>query len=99
MMAWDKFGNPSALGAVTGMVAGYGMITPASDFVGSTGTLSIDINSGVMRHYVMCVIQQAFNIDDSLIIVLIRGVGGILRTVCADNFAYDHLGVLRRRGY
>ena len=34
---WIKFGKPTALGTVTGMVAGLGTITPASGFVGPAG--------------------------------------------------------------
>ncbi|MFT7141176.1 MAG: Amt family ammonium transporter, partial [Sulfitobacter sp.] len=40
---WVKYGKPSALGAVTGMVAGLGTITPASGFVGPGGGLIIGI--------------------------------------------------------
>ena len=47
----------------------------------------------------MRVIKQIFKIDPSLMIFSIRGVGGMLRTVCADNFTYDHLDVLSGRGY
>ena len=36
---WFRYGKPSALGAVTGMVAGLGTITPASGFVGPAGAL------------------------------------------------------------
>ena len=36
-MEWRKFGKPSVLGIVTGMVAGLGTITPASGFVGQRG--------------------------------------------------------------
>ena len=38
---WIKFGKPTALGTVTGMVAGLGTITPASGFVGPAGALVI----------------------------------------------------------
>ena len=57
MRAWAKFGNPSALGAITGIVAGMGTITPASRLVGSAGSLSIDVSLGVMCHYVMQAIK------------------------------------------
>jgi len=40
-MEWVKFGKPSVLGIVTGMVAGLGTITPASGFVGPMGALAI----------------------------------------------------------
>ncbi|MFB1033899.1 MAG: ammonium transporter, partial [Sinobacterium sp.] len=41
---WVKYGKPSALGAVTGMVAGLGTITPASGFVGPAGGLLIGVS-------------------------------------------------------
>ena len=52
-----------------------------------------------MCHYVMQIIKQTFKIEDSLIVFPIRGVGKMLKTVCADNFTYDHLDVLSGRGY
>ena len=46
--AWLRFGKPSVLGAVTGMVAGLGTITPASGFVGPQGALIIGLTAGVV---------------------------------------------------
>ena len=43
---WVRFGKPSALGAVTGMVAGLGTLTPASGFVGPGGALIIGLLAG-----------------------------------------------------
>ena len=45
---WIKFGKPSALGAVTGMVAGLGTITPASGYVGPGGALVIGLVAGMV---------------------------------------------------
>ena len=42
-MEWIRFGKPSVLGVVTGMVAGLGTITPASGFVGPMGALVIGL--------------------------------------------------------
>ncbi|MFT6248895.1 MAG: Amt family ammonium transporter, partial [Cognaticolwellia sp.] len=44
---WKKFGKASVLGAVTGMVAGLGTITPASGFVGPGGALIIGVSAGI----------------------------------------------------
>ena len=46
-----RFGKPSALGIVTGMVAGLGTITPASGFVGPGGSLIIGISAGLVCFY------------------------------------------------
>jgi ammonium transporter, Amt family len=47
-MEWSKFGKPSVLGIVTGMVAGLGTITPASGYVGPGGALVIGLSAGVI---------------------------------------------------
>ena len=60
-----RFGKPSALGIVTGMVAGLGTITPASGFVGPGGALIIGISAGVVCFYATIYIKQRLKIDDS----------------------------------
>ena len=47
VIEWVRFGKPSALGVVTGMVAGLGTITPASGYVGPGGALIIGLLAGV----------------------------------------------------
>ena len=99
MRAWAKFGNPSSLGAITGIVAGMGTITPASGFVGPAGALVIGISAGVICYYVTQAIKQKFKIDDSLDVFPVHGVGGMLGTLCAGIFASDQLGVFSGQGY
>ena len=48
---WIKYGKPSVLGIVTGMVAGLGAITPASGFVGPMGALMIGAAAGIICFY------------------------------------------------
>ena len=48
---WYRFGKPSVLGIVTGMVAGLGTITPASGFVGPLGALIIGISAGIVCYF------------------------------------------------
>ena len=45
---WIRYGKPSVLGGVTGMVAGLATITPASGFVGPGGALIVGIIAGVV---------------------------------------------------
>ena len=47
----------------------------------------------------MQITKQTFKIEDYLTVFPISGVGKMLRTVCADNFTYDHLDVLSGRAY
>lgn len=99
MMEWTKFGKPSALGAVTGMVAGLGTITPASGFVGPGGALVIGSSAGVICYFATQAIKQKFKIDDSLDVFPVHGIGGILGTLCVGIFASDQLGVFSGQGY
>ena len=74
---WSKFGRPSALGAVTGMVAGLGTITPASGFVGPGGALVIGISAGFVCYNATVFLKQKLKIDDSLDVFPVHGVGGL----------------------
>ena len=92
---WKKFGKASVLGAVTGMVAGLGTITPASGFVGPGGALVIGISAGIVCFAATVYVKQKLKIDDSLDVFPVHGVGGILGTLLAGVFSATSLGVIR----
>ncbi|BDY04409.1 ammonium transporter [Ferrimonas sp. YFM] len=96
---WKKFGKPSALGVVTGMVAGLGSITPASGFVGPGGALVIGLAGGFICFYATVYIKQKLKIDDSLDVFPVHGVGGILGTLLAGVFSSTELGVFSGYGF
>ena len=96
---WIKYGKPSALGAVTGMVAGLGTITPASGYVGPAGALVIGISAGIICFYATNAIKHKFKIDDSLDVFPVHGVGGILGTFMAGIFASTELGLFSGQGF
>lgn len=96
---WVKYGKPSVLGIVTGMVAGLGTITPASGFVGPGGALIIGMSAGFVCFFATQLIKQKLKIDDSLDVFPVHGVGGILGTLLAAVFASDALGVFSGQGY
>jgi ammonium transporter, Amt family len=77
-MEWIRFGKPSVLGIVTGMVAGLGSITPASGFVGPAGALVIGLSAGVICFLATMWVKRVLVIDDSLDVMPVHGVGGIL---------------------
>lgn len=96
---WLRFGKPSALGAVTGMVAGLGTITPASGFVGPAGALVIGVSAGIICFYATLTLKQVVKIDDSLDVFPVHGVGGMLGTLLAGVFASNQLGIFSGQGY
>ena len=98
LVEWWRFGKPSALGAVTGMVAGLGTITPASGFVGPLGAICIGVSAGVICFYATLTIKQVLKIDDSLDVFPVHGVGGILGTFLAGIFASSELGLFSGQG-
>ena len=96
---WMRFRKPSALGIVTGMVAGLGTITPASGFVGPGGALIIGLMAGVVCFVMTQLIKRTWKIDDSLDVFPVHGVGGILGTILAGVFASTELGVFSGQGF
>ncbi|MES2627318.1 MAG: ammonium transporter [Pseudomonadota bacterium] len=99
MMERIKFGKPSVLGIVTGMVAGLGTITPASGTVGPGGALIIGLSAGIICFFATQAIKQKFKIDDSLDVFPVHGVGGILGTFFAGIFTSSALGLFSGQGY
>ena len=93
IIEWLRYGKPSALGAVTGMVAGLGTITPASGFVGPGGALVIGIAAGTVCFFATIFMKQRLAIDDSLDVFPVHGVGGALGTILTGFFASSALGV------
>jgi Amt family ammonium transporter len=91
-LEWLKYGKPSALGTVTGLVAGLGTITPASGYVGPMGALVIGLSAGIVCFYATALIKQKLKIDDSLDVFPVHGVGGILGTLLAGVFVAVGLG-------
>ncbi|MFT6624136.1 MAG: Amt family ammonium transporter [Cycloclasticus sp.] len=96
---WRKFGKPSALGAVTGMVAGLGTITPASGFVGPGGALIIGLLAGFVCFNATQYIKRVLKIDDSLDVFPVHGVGGILGSLVVAVFASTELGLFSGYGF
>jgi len=91
-MEWWRFGKPSVLGIVTGMVAGLGTITPASGYVGPMGALVIGLIAGVVCYLSTQALKRRLHIDDSLDVFPVHGVGGMVGTVLTGVFSAASLG-------
>jgi Amt family ammonium transporter len=89
---WKRFGKPSVLGIVTGMVAGLGTITPASGYVGPLGALVIGVTAGVVCFYATQYVKRTLKIDDSLDVFPVHGVGGIAGSLLTAIFASSTFG-------
>ncbi|MGH8705444.1 MAG: ammonium transporter [Burkholderiales bacterium] len=89
---WARYGKPSVLGIVTGMVAGLGTITPASGFVGPIGALVIGAAAGIACFFATSFMKRALGVDDSLDVFPVHGVGGALGTTLTGVFAASYFG-------
>lgn len=96
---WLRYGKPSVLGIVTGMVAGLGTITPAAGFVGPAGALIIGLAAGVVCFTATNFLERALKIDDSLDVFPVHGVGGVLGTLLVGIFASTRLGLFSGFGF
>jgi Amt family ammonium transporter len=89
---WTRYGKPSMLGVVTGMVAGLGTITPASGFVGPMGAVAIGLAAGTICFFATQFLKRKLEVDDSLDVSPVHGVGGVLGTLLTGVFAAVALG-------
>jgi Amt family ammonium transporter len=84
---WIKNGKPSALGAISGAVAGLVAITPASGFVKPIPGLIIGLIAGVFCFLMVTKIKNVFGYDDSLDAFGVHGAGGTLGALLTGVFA------------
>lgn len=91
---WIKNGKPGLVGMITGMIAGLATITPASGFVGPMGAIILGILAGSICYYCVGFVKFKLQIDDSLDVFAVHGVGGILGTLLAGILATDFFGGL-----
>ena len=92
LVEWWRYGKPSVLGIVTGMVAGLGTITPASGFVGPGGAFVIGAVAGTVCFFATQFLKRRLGIDDSLDVSPVHGVGGLIGTLLTGVFVSSSLG-------
>ena len=84
---WMKNGKPSALGAMSGGVAGLVAITPASGFVKPLPALLIGFAAGLVCYLMVTSVKQRFGYDDSLDAFGVHGAGGTVGALLTGVFA------------
>ncbi|MYJ76527.1 MAG: ammonium transporter [Gammaproteobacteria bacterium] len=94
LIEWARYGKPSALGTVTGMVAGLGTVTAASGYIGPAGALVLGVVAGTVCFVATNVMNLKLKIDDSLDVFPVHAVGGCIGMMLTAVFASNALGVL-----
>ena len=92
LIEYVKFGKPSLVGIATGAIAGLATITPGSGFVGPVGALFYGALSGAICFYMITVVKTKWNIDDSLDVFAVHGIGGVLGILLTAIFADASMG-------
>ena len=85
---WEKikYGRASLVGLVTGTIAGLAFITPASGFVGPLEALLIGSVAGILCQEAVTFVRNKLQIDDTLDVFAVHGVGGIFGTLMIALF-------------
>jgi len=84
---WLRNGRASALGAISGAVAGLVAITPAAGFVGPMPALAIGFTAGVFCYWMVTRIKGRFRYDDALDAFGVHGAGGTIGALLTGVFA------------
>jgi len=84
---WMVRGKPSALGAISGGVAGLVAITPASGFVSPMSALGIGLIAGAFCFWMVTWVKSRFSYDDSLDAFGVHGAGGTIGAILTGVFA------------
>jgi ammonium transporter, Amt family len=88
---WIHNGKPTALGAISGAVAGLVAITPASGFVQPMSALAIGLAAGFFCFFMVFMVKAKFRYDDSLDAFGVHGAGGTLGAILTGFFAVSSI--------
>ena len=86
VMEWITRGKATTLGAASGAISGLATITPAAGYVGPNAAVIIGLLAGTICFLVVSS-KTRFKLDDSLDVIGIHGVGGLVGTLCLGIFA------------
>ena len=102
MLSWllvEKLraGHATTLGAASGAVAGLVAITPCAGFVGGMAPIIIGLTAGAVC-YLALALKNAFKFDDSLDVIAVHLVGGILGAILLGFFSDKKVNILGANG-
>ena len=91
-------GKPTAISAVTGLIAGLASITPAAGSVGPAGAMVIGLVGGLACYFAAYGMKRVLRFDDSLDVFPVHCVGGIMGAIMVAVFASEDLGIFGGQG-
>ena len=91
ILDWIKFRRPTLIGAIIGAVAGLAAVTPASGFVGPIGGMILGVTASTVCFFAVGIVKWKLEIDDSLDVFAVHGLGGIIGTLLIPVLALEIL--------
>lgn len=80
-------GKPSALGAISGAVAGLATVTQGSGYVEPFSAVVFGVAAGFICYFMVAVVKAKLKYDDSLDAFGVHGVGGFMGCLLTGVFA------------
>ncbi len=87
VLDWIKFGRPTTLGMITGVVAGLAAVTPAAGFVELSGAVWIGLVAGILCWIAVTAVKARIKYDDSLDAFGVHGIAGIFGSIAVGIWA------------
>jgi len=87
-----KVGKPTSVGFATGAVAGLATVTPAAGFISPTAAMLFGLIAAAACYAAIQLVKQRLEIDDSLDVFAVHGVGGMIGSVLLALFLHPGLG-------
>jgi Amt family ammonium transporter len=87
-----KLGKPTTIGFATGAIAGLATVTPAAGFISPGGAMLFGFAAAVLCYAALQFVKQKLQVDDSLDVFAVHGVGGMLGSLLLAVFASTALG-------
>ncbi len=87
VIEWLRQGKPTALGGISGAVAGLVGITPAAGFVTPMSALAVGFIAGVVCYFAVTELKKRLGYDDSLDAFGVHGIGGLTGALLTGVFA------------
>jgi len=98
LIDWLKNGKPTAIGAISGAVAGLVGITPAAGFVTPISAVAIGLVSGSVCYVMVVEVKKLLGYDDTLDVFGIHGIGGAIGAVATGIFATSTINPIFKDG-
>ncbi|MFM7029218.1 MAG: ammonium transporter [Chakrabartia sp.] len=87
-----RIGKATSIGIVTGAIAGLATVTPAAGYIGPAGAILLGVLGGAICFAMVQVVKHGWQIDDSLDVFAVHGVGGILGSLLMPIFFSEMFG-------